>query len=564
MSSTLTDWSPTLVYVPIGVGVVFVAAHLVPYLLDAHNYRRPAIKGPWLNSLSDAWLAYAAAQGDRSERVHELHKKYGKFVRVAPNHISIADPEALQIVYAHGNGTLKTEFYDAFVSIRRGLFNTRDRAEHTRKRKLVSHVFSQQNVLAFEPHIRRHVRKFCAQWDERCTLAAKGENGTDWEARDGKAWFDCLPHYNYLAFDIIGDLAFGSPFGMIPAQRDSAPMLEHVEGDDAKSAKRIVKHVPAIKILNDRGDYAASLGVMPPWWRPWAKRVPWYARGNAAVQCLAGLAVAAVAKRLEEGLPDEEDEEEEIDGEGTNGKKKRTDLLEKLLQGKDENGAPMGREELTAEALTQLIAGSDTTSNSSCAITYYLATNPEKQRKLQAELDEHLSPTAMPTPATSFEKVKSLPYLNACINEGLRLHATSSMGLPRVIPPGTTVEVCGEKFGPGSVLSVPSFTIHRDQSVWGEDVEAFRPERWFEAGTDVQAGTGTGPMAKAFNPFSYGPRACVGRNLASMELQIIISSVFARYEFELLKPGESLKTREGFLRKPLDCYVGMKRRTPKN
>ncbi|KAJ1308870.1 hypothetical protein OPQ81_004557 [Rhizoctonia solani] len=565
MSSTLTDWSPALVYVPIGAGIIFVAAHLVPYFLDPHNYRRPAITGPWLNALSDAWLAHAAAQGDRSERVHELHKKYGKFVRIAPNHISIADPEALHVVYAHGNGTLKTEFYDAFVSIRRGLFNTRDRAEHTRKRKLVSHVFSQQNVLAFEPHIRRHVRKFCAQWDERCALAAKGENGPDWEARDGRAWFDCLPHYNYLAFDIIGDLAFGSPFGMIAAQRDSAPMLEHVEGEDPKSAKRTVKHVPAIKILNDRGDYAASLGVMPLWWRPWAKRVPWYARGNEAVQCLAGLAVAAVAKRLEEGLPDEEYEEEDgVEQEGPKTKKKRTDLLEKLLQGKDETGAPMGREELTAEALTQLIAGSDTTSNSSCAITYYLATNPEKQHKLQAELDEHLSPTTMPTAATSFEKVKSLPYLNACINEGLRLHATSAMGLPRVIPPGTTLEVCGEKFGPGSILSVPSFTIHRDQAVWGEDVDAFRPERWIEAGVDVQAGVGTGPMAKAFNPFSYGPRACVGRNLASMELQIIISSVFARYEFELLKPGESLKTREGFLRKPLSCYVGMRRRTVKS
>ncbi|KAF8760091.1 Cytochrome P450 monooxygenase [Rhizoctonia solani] len=532
MSLTLTDWSPTLVYVPIGAGIVFVAAHLVPYLLDPHNYRRPTIKGPWLNALSDAWLAHAAAQGDRSERVHEMHKKYGKFVRLAPNHISIADPEALQIVYAHGNGTLKTEFYDAFVSIRRGLFNTRDRAEHTRKRKLVSHVFSQQNVLAFEPHIRRHVRKFCAQWDERCMLAAKGENGADWEARDGRAWFDCLPHYNYLAFDIIGDLAFGSPFGMIPAQRDSAPMIEHVEsnGDGAKSTKRTVKHVPAIKILNDRGDYAASLGVMPPWWRPWAKRVPWYARGNQAVQCLAGLAVAAVTKRLEEGLPDEEDDEDEEESKG--------------------NGAPMGREELTAEALTQLIAGSDTTSNSSCAITYYLAANPEKQRKLQAELDEHLSPRTMTTPATSFENVKSLPYLNACINEGLRLHATSSMGLPRVIPPGTVLEVCGEKFGPGSVLSVPSFTIHRDQAVWGEDVEAFRPERWIEAGTDVQAGVGTGPMAKAFNPFSYGPRS--------------LFLLFARYEFELLKPNELLKTREGFLRKPLDCYVGMKRRVEKN
>lgn len=558
-----TNWTPALVYVPIGAGLVLVAAHLVPYFLDPHNYRRPAIKGPWLNALSDSWLSHIAAQGDRSGEVHELHKKYGKFVRIAPNHISIADPEALQIVYAHGNGTLKPEFYDAFVSIRRGLFNTRDRAEHTRKRKLVSHVFSQQNVLAFEPHIRRHVRNFCAQWDRRCELAAKGEDGPDWQAKGGKAWFDCLPHFNYLAFDIIGDLAFGSPFGMIAAQRDSAPMLEHVPGEDPKSSARQVKHVPAIKILNDRGDFAASLGVMPTWWRPWAKRLPWYAKGNEAVQCLAGLAVAAVAKRLEEGLPDDEDDEGEEEEE-LKVKKKRTDLLEKLLQGKDENGAPMGREELTAEALTQLIAGSDTTSNSSCAITYYLAANPSAQHKLQAELDEHLSPATMSSPATSYEKVKSLPYLNACINEGLRLHSTSAMGLPRVIPPGTVLEVCGEKFGPGSILSVPSFTVHRDKGVWGEEVEAFRPERWMEAGVDVQAGVGTGKMSKAFNPFSYGPRACVGRNLASMELQIIISSVFARYEFELLKPSEPLGTREGFLRKPLECYVGMKRRELKH
>lgn len=144
--------------------------------------------------------------------------------------------------------------------------------------------------------------------------------------------------------------------------------------------------------------------------------------------------------------------------------------------------------------------------SSSCAISYYLAANPYAQRKLQAELDEHLSPTTMSSPATSYEKVKSLPYLNACINEGLRLHSTSAMGLPRVVPPGTVLEVCGEKFGPGSILSVPSFTVHRDKAVWGEDEDAFRPERWMEAGVDVQAGVGTGRMSKAFNPFSYGPR----------------------------------------------------------
>ena len=82
-----------------------VLAHVVPYYLDPHQYRRPAIHGPWLNSVSDAWLAYVAAQGNRSERVHELHEKYGKFVRIAPNHISIADPDAIQVRYFRSNIT---------------------------------------------------------------------------------------------------------------------------------------------------------------------------------------------------------------------------------------------------------------------------------------------------------------------------------------------------------------------------------------------------------------------------------------------------------------------------
>jgi benzoate 4-monooxygenase len=66
----------------------------------------------------------------------------GTFVRIGPNEISIASPDALPLVYAHGGGSLKSDFYDAFVSLgRRGLFNTRDRHDHSRKRKIVSNVF---------------------------------------------------------------------------------------------------------------------------------------------------------------------------------------------------------------------------------------------------------------------------------------------------------------------------------------------------------------------------------------------------------------------------------------
>ncbi|KAF5379018.1 hypothetical protein D9615_006079 [Tricholomella constricta] len=516
---------------------LFVLAHLVPYFWDSHGIR--SIPGPFLAKFTDAWLGLVSKHGHRSEVVHAMHQKYGPFVRLAPNHISIAEPDALAIVYAHGNGALKSNFYDAFVSIRRGVFNTRDRFEHARKRKIVSHIFSQKSVVEFEPHIRLHVKDLMKQWDRLCLGALKdasGDDGDGWYGRDGRLWLDCLPWVNYLAFDIVGDLAFGAPFGMIEAAKDIAKVPRNQAGamdsygKDDSSGEVDVDEVPAVKILNGRGEYSMALGVLPPWWRPFVRLIPWYRRGSADVKTLAGIAIMAVKKRL--SMPTD-----------------RVDLLSKLKAGRDSNGNPMGREELTAEALTLLIAGSDTTSNSTCAIIYHLASNPHTQAKLHAELDEQLG-TEDELAATA-DQVKRLPYLEACINEGLRIHSTSALGLPRVVPEGG-LTVLGQFFPEGTVVSVPSYTIHRDTGIWGEDVEVYRPERWFER--DQAA------MQKTFNPFSVGPRACVGRNLAFLELQIICASLLRRYEFVLRDPEMPLETSEGFLRKPLKCMVGIKRR----
>lgn len=94
--------------------------------------------------------------------------------------------------------------------------------------------------------------------------------------------------------------------------------------------------------------------------------------------------------------------------------------------------------------------------------------------------------------------------------------------------------VAGRAYKEGSILSVPSFTIHRDPDVWGADVEAYRPERWFEGNKEA--------MDMTFNPFSYGPRACVGKNLATMELKLIIASVFRRFDFVLEHPERPVRS----------------------
>ncbi|KAK1637993.1 cytochrome P450 [Colletotrichum phormii] len=499
----ITPWAPALLVV--GVAVYY----LYPFFVTFGSLR--GIPAPFPAQFTNLWLLSVVRRGTRYLTVDEIHKKLGPVVRIQPNHVSIADDEAIQAIYGHGNGFLKADFYDAFVSIRRGLFNTRDRHEHSRKRKIVSHTFSVKSIGQFEPYMHENLALFVQKWDE---LAKNNPAG---------ATIDCLKWFNYLAFDIIGDLAFGAPFGMLASGADIAEVRESPNSPPI--------YAPAIEILNRRGEVSATLGIMPEL-KPWAKYIPdpFFSQGLEAVQNLAGMAIARVKARL--------DNPPDID---------RLDLLARLMEGRDDKGQPLGREELTAEALTQLIAGSDTTSNSSCALLYHAARTPGVLEKLQKELDEAISPTVdVPT----YEMIKDLPYLAMVIDETLRYHSTSGIGLPRQIPensPGVTIR--GHFFPPGTVLSVPSYTMHHSKEIWGPDADDFRPERW-ESLTPRQK--------NAFIPFSTGPRACVGRNVAEIEMKLIVATWARRYKVELRQ--EIMETNEGFLRKPLALDINIKMR----
>ncbi|KII96069.1 hypothetical protein PLICRDRAFT_96318 [Plicaturopsis crispa FD-325 SS-3] len=520
---------------------IFITAalltHIAPYLYDAHGIR--TLPGPFIAKFSDFWLGWAAGTRHRSEIIHEAHHTYGTFVRIAPNHTSIASPEALQTVYAHGNGVLKTNFYDAFVSasLGRALFNIRGRSDHSRKRKMAAHAFSSKSVAGFEPYIRVHVEKFAAWWDSMCAMAAKGMSGTDgkggWTGRDGRLWLDCLPCKLVSFASLPGDLITGAPFGMLDAASDSAPIaVSHMDAMNAYGEKMCeTDTTSASEIFINRGEVASTLGVLPPWTRPLLRKLPWFNGGKLAIQNLSGLSVAAVARRLADTQTD------------------RPDLLTRLQEGRDEEGNPLTRAELTSEASSQLTPGCETISNTACATIYYLARDRRIQIKLQKELDAALSTSEDVVPA--FELIKRLPYLEAVIQETFRVHSTASLGLPRVIPEGGLV-VLGKAFPEGAIVSVPTYTIHRDKEVWGEDADEFRPERWFERDREA--------MSKAYNPFSTGPRACLGRNLAVMELQILLAVIFWRFDMVLEAPEMPLKTREGFLRKPYGCMVGIQRR----
>ncbi len=367
--------------------------------------------------------------------------------------------------------------------------------------------------------MHQNLQLFVKQWDKLSSTASINLDGTN-----GYAKIDCLHWFNYLAFDMIGDLAFGQPFGMLERGKDITEIR--------KSPDAPISYAPAVEVLNRRGEVSGTLGCLPKL-KPWAKYLPdpFFSNGVKAVENLAGIAVARVKQRL--------DGEQDVE---------RVDLLARLMEGKDERGEKLGREELTAEALTQLIAGSDTTSNTSCAIVYWVTTTPGVLQKLQRELDGAIR---QGREVPSYEMVKELPYLWACINETMRIHSTSSLGLPRLVPPGAGISILNHHFPAGTVLSVPAYTIHHSKEIWGSNAEEFKPERWEKL---------TGRQKTGFIPFSYGPRSCVGRNVAEMELALIVSTTFRRFDVVCFEREGGMETREGFLRKPVKCNVGIRKR----
>lgn len=94
-----------VVLTPYTIPIALALFWIIPYLTSNTTIRD--VPGPFFAKFSNLWLMLQARQGKRYKSVDEAHKKYGKLVRIQPDHVSIADESAINAVYGHGNGFLK-------------------------------------------------------------------------------------------------------------------------------------------------------------------------------------------------------------------------------------------------------------------------------------------------------------------------------------------------------------------------------------------------------------------------------------------------------------------------
>ncbi|MDF0651838.1 MAG: cytochrome P450 [Nitrospira sp.] len=196
---------------------------------------------------------------------------------------------------------------------------------------------------------------------------------------------------------------------------------------------------------------------------------------------------------------------------------KHDDLLDLLLQARDEEtGAGLTDQELRDEALTIFAAGHGTTANALAWTWYLLATHPEAKARFHEEVERVLQGR---TP--NVDDLQHLPYTRAVFEESLRLYPPVPV-LQRKAATKTTVG--GLPLPEGALVFVGIYNLHRHPAFW-TDPDRFLPERWLN---------GERPTARyAYLPFGAGPRACVGIHFASVEGPLLLALIGRRYDLQL-------------------------------
>ncbi|KAE9363167.1 cytochrome P450 [Stipitochalara longipes BDJ] len=231
---------------------------------------------------------------------------------------------------------------------------------------------------------------------------------------------DFAPKAQYFTLDVISEIAFGEAFGNLEADEDLASYIKTTE--------------ETIPILICLTVFPWLVRIFFSW--PFTYLLP-SDKDTVGLGKLMGIAKVVAAERFGEH------------------KKERRDMLGSFVR----HG--LTQREIQAEILLQLIAGSDTSALAIRATLLYIVTNAQ----VQATLLQEISNAAISNPIRDTE-ARKLPYLQAVIKEGLRMY-----------PPATALFL---KEVPAGGDTINGFFVPEGTSVWGDDANLFRPERWLE------------------------------------------------------------------------------------
>ncbi|KAL9941557.1 hypothetical protein ACHAQF_006947 [Verticillium nonalfalfae] len=410
-----------------------------------------------------------------SEKCHEWYakvsKEHGPIARIAPGILLTSSPE----VWAHVNrqaGYKRSEWYynACRVEYRRdNVFTQSDNAKHEQRRKQMAPGYSGRENPGLEASI-----------DERLEDLLKLVRTKYISTPDRIVPMDLAKKVQFFTLDVISAVGLGKTFGMLAADEDVDSYLQSSE--------------EGLAAANAAWALGASWLAQSPVLGRFIAPSP---RDNNGFGKMMATCFRFVDERVARGDTD-----------------KRSDMLASFIR----HG--LRDDELKSEALEQIIAGSDTTAGAIRGALLLVMTNPRVYALLQKEIDAAVREGRAPAVGNgliSQAQAKELPFLQAVVRESLRVRTPVANLFPRDVPAGgDTVVVDGERIAlPGGVcIGYSAYAMHRDEALYGDDAQAFRPERWFEDDKDkLAAMVRTNDMV-----FGDGRFTCLGKPVAQMEM----------------------------------------------
>lgn len=171
-----------------------------------------------------------------------------------------------------------------------------------------------------------------------------------------------------------------------------------------------------------------------------------------------------------------------------------------------------------------------------------MAKNPDKQQKLREEIMKVLP--SKDTPLTA-ESMKNMPYLRACMKESMRQYPIVNGNIRKI---NKEIIISGYQVPPNVHVAVSTRIQHKNPEQFYEP-DTFIPERWLRTENGDCPHARTTHMPFAYIPFGFGSRMCIGRRLAELELETLLSRIIRNYKIEW--HYEDMKTKDYFINLPI-------------
>ncbi|KAF9891590.1 hypothetical protein FE257_003601 [Aspergillus nanangensis] len=410
------------------------------------------------------WIAFpllrhiAAVRGRFDDRMRAFHQTYGEVVRFGPDEVSFISASAWPEIYGHGSQLTKVLNSSSNPS---DILSAHG-ADHARFRKALAPAFSAKGLQAQGPILMQYVDQLVV----RLHGVAESQLSTD-----------LVKWYNLTTFDLIGDLAFGEPFGGLQNAGWRRSLISF-------ASSRGSKPKTALTVLLPRRLVEAQ------------KRQREHTR-------------ITVQRRLTSTMD-------------------RRDFMDAMMRQRGEKGG-LRDVELEANANILIIAGSETTATLLSGVTYWLLRTPAALQRVTQEVRS----TMHGEDEITLQRVTArLPYLMACVNEGFRMYPPVPTVLQRWTPASRVMKISGYSMPPNTKVSVHQWAAYWSPTNFHAP-DQFLPERWLAEAKEQPESPFFSDQRQVVRPFSTGPRDCIGKNLAYSEMRVILARVLWNFDFEL-------------------------------